>query len=170
MAHIKISLRSFSTLKTHLNGRPWPMPSASSWVFHLLSGFTPSWVWPLRSYSSEPGGSPFRSLDKHPLVDRSFLCHGYMDRDVGDGILDRLANPQRDFSIGNGPGIYEFEFLGAYHFPMGLLLSFLTGSLILCTLLSVVAYPLSLKWIKFYRLKRGKQVGGSESTVPEQEV
>ena len=42
-----------------------------------------------------------------------------MDRDVGDGILDRLANPQRDFSIGNGPGIYEFEFLGAYHFPMG---------------------------------------------------
>jgi uncharacterized protein len=40
----------------------------------------------------------------------------------------------------------------------GLLLSFLTGSLILCTLLGVVAYPLSLKWIKFYRLKRGKQI------------
>jgi hypothetical protein len=49
----------------------------------------------------------------------------------------------------------------------GLLLSFLTGSLILCTLLSVAAYPLSLKWIKFYRLKRGKRIVGSEVTVPE---
>lgn len=33
----------------------------------------------------------------------------------------------------------------------GLLLSFLIGSSILCTLLSLVAYPLSLKWIRFYR-------------------
>lgn len=49
-----------------------------------------------------------------------------------------------------------------------LLLSFLTGSLILCTLLGVVAYPLSLKWIKFYRHKRGKHIVGSEVPVPDQ--
>jgi len=37
----------------------------------------------------------------------------------------------------------------------GLLLSFVIGSLILATLLSLVAYPLSLRGIKFYR-SRGK--------------
>ena len=36
----------------------------------------------------------------------------------------------------------------------GLFLSFNIGSLILCTFLSFVAYPLSLKWIKFYRSRR----------------
>ena len=36
----------------------------------------------------------------------------------------------------------------------GLLLSFLIGSFILCTLLSLVAYPLSLKWIRFYRSRK----------------
>jgi uncharacterized protein (DUF2062 family) len=36
----------------------------------------------------------------------------------------------------------------------GLLLSFGIGSLILCTLLSFIAYPLSLKSIRFYRSRR----------------
>jgi len=36
----------------------------------------------------------------------------------------------------------------------GLLLSFVIGSLILTTLLGLIAYPLSLKWIKFYRSRR----------------
>lgn len=55
--------------------------------------------------------------------------------------------------------------------PWGFLLSFLTGSLILCTLLGVVAYPLSLKWIRFYRLRRSKaKIVGNESSVPQQKV
>jgi len=36
----------------------------------------------------------------------------------------------------------------------GLLLSFLIGSFILCTLFSLSAYPLSLKWIRFYRSRK----------------
>jgi hypothetical protein len=39
----------------------------------------------------------------------------------------------------------------------GLLLSFVIGSLILATLLSLVAYPLSLRGIKFYRSHRKEQ-------------
>lgn len=45
----------------------------------------------------------------------------------------------------------------------GLLFSFLIGSLILCTFLSLIAYPLSLKWIRFYRSKREKQNQADES-------
>jgi len=38
-----------------------------------------------------------------------------------------------------------------------LLLSFMIGSLILAALLGFVAYPLSLRWIKFYRSHRKEQ-------------
>ena len=60
------------------------------------------------------------------------------------------------FQLGMDRGFMSSNFWGCVTSQWGLLLSFLIGSLILCTLLSVVAYPLSLKWIKFYRLKRGK--------------
>ena len=57
-------------------------------------------------------------------------------------------------------GIFQFgmdqEFMSSVFWSRiasqgGLLLSFLIGSFILCTLLSLAAYPLSLRWIKFYR-------------------
>ena len=49
-------------------------------------------------------------------------------------------------------GIYQSpDFWSCIVSQRGLLLSFLTGSLILCALLSFVACPLSLKLIKFYR-------------------
>jgi uncharacterized protein (DUF2062 family) len=70
--------------------------------------------------------------------------------------------------LGTGRGWMNSNFWEHLASQWGLLLSFLTGSLILCTLLGVIAYPLSLKWIKFYRLKRGKQIAGNEPTVPEQ--
>ncbi len=38
-----------------------------------------------------------------------------------------------------------------------LLLSFGIGSMILAIILSLIAYPFSLKWIKFYRLKKGER-------------
>ena len=55
----------------------------------------------------------------------------------------------------------ERGFLGSYFWSRvvsqrGLFFSFNIGSLILCTLLSFAAYPLSLKWIRFYRLHRKK--------------
>ena len=74
------------------------------------------------------------------------------------------------FQLGTDRGWMSSNFWEWVTSQWDLLLSFLTGSLILSVLLGVVAYPLSLKWIKFYRLKRGKQIVGSEATVPEQEM
>ena len=78
------------------------------------------------------------------------------------------------FQLGTDQGFMSSNFWERITSQWGLLLSFLTGSLILCTLLSIAAYPLSLKWIKFYRFRRGKAKivgnGGNEPLVPEQKV
>jgi uncharacterized protein (DUF2062 family) len=75
------------------------------------------------------------------------------------------------FQLGMDRGFMSSNFWGGVTSQWGLLLSFLVGSFILCTLLSVIAYPLSLKWIKFYRRKRGKsKIIGNEPTVPERKV
>jgi uncharacterized protein len=75
------------------------------------------------------------------------------------------------FQLGTDRGFMSSNFWGGLTSHGGLLLSFLIGSFILCTLLSVVAYPLSLKWIKFYRLKRGKaKIVANGPTVPQQKV
>jgi uncharacterized protein (DUF2062 family) len=58
------------------------------------------------------------------------------------------------FQLGMNQGFMGSDFLGRVTSQWGLLLSFLIGSLILCTLFSLVAYPLSLKWIRFYRSRR----------------
>ncbi|MCJ7803776.1 MAG: DUF2062 domain-containing protein [Desulfobacterales bacterium] len=58
------------------------------------------------------------------------------------------------FQLGEDRGFMSSDFWGHIASQWGLLLSFVIGSLILCTLLSFVAYPLSLKWIKFYRSRR----------------
>ena len=60
------------------------------------------------------------------------------------------------FQLGMKREFLSSDFWSRIASQWGLLLSFLIGSLILCTLFSLVAYPLSLRWIQFYRLKRGK--------------
>jgi uncharacterized protein (DUF2062 family) len=60
------------------------------------------------------------------------------------------------FQIGMDRGFMGSDFWGRIASQWELLLSFGIGSLVLATLLSLVAYPLSLKGIRFYRLKRGK--------------
>jgi len=60
------------------------------------------------------------------------------------------------FQLGMDRGFTSSIFWGSVTSQWGLLLSFLIGSLILCSLLGIVAYPLSLKWIRFYRLNREK--------------
>ena len=73
------------------------------------------------------------------------------------------------FQLGMDRGFMSSIFWGCVTSQWGLLLSFLIGSLILCSLLSVVAYPLSLKWIRLCRLKRGKsKIVGNEPSMPEQ--
>jgi uncharacterized protein (DUF2062 family) len=65
------------------------------------------------------------------------------------------------FQLGLDRGFMGSHFWSRVVSQRGLFLSFNIGSLILCTLLSFIAYPLSLKWIRFYRHKRGKDKGVS---------
>ena len=58
--------------------------------------------------------------------------------------------------LGLDGGFMRPDFWNRIASQWGLFLSFNIGSLILCTLLSFLAYPLSLKWIRFYRSRRGR--------------
>ena len=60
------------------------------------------------------------------------------------------------FQTGMAQGFVEWGFWSQLLSHYGLLLSFTIGSLILAIFLGLVAYPLSLKWIKFYRSKRNR--------------
>ena len=59
------------------------------------------------------------------------------------------------FRTGLKEGFLGSEFLGCLTSQWGFLLSFLIGSLILAVFLSLALYPLSLRWIRYYR-SRGK--------------
>jgi uncharacterized protein (DUF2062 family) len=64
------------------------------------------------------------------------------------------ATLKRIFQFGMDQEFMSLDFWSRITSQWGLLLSFGIGSLILCTLLSLVSYPLSLKWIRFYRLRK----------------
>ena len=55
------------------------------------------------------------------------------------------------FQIGLSRGFMSSIFWSRITSQWGLLQSFIIGSLILAALLSLIAYPLSLRWIQFYR-------------------
>jgi uncharacterized protein (DUF2062 family) len=55
------------------------------------------------------------------------------------------------FQLGMDQGFMNSDFWSRIASQWGLLFSFGIGSLILCALLGLIAYPLSLRWIKFYR-------------------
>ncbi len=58
------------------------------------------------------------------------------------------------FQIGLTQGFMSSNFWNSIISQGGLLLSFMVGSLILASLLSLIAYPLSLRGIRFYRLHK----------------
>jgi uncharacterized protein (DUF2062 family) len=60
------------------------------------------------------------------------------------------------FQLGKERGFLSSEFWMQIASQWGLLGSFLTGSLILALVLSLIAYPLSLRGIRFYRSKKAK--------------
>lgn len=60
------------------------------------------------------------------------------------------------FQLGMDQGFMSRGFWGGLLSQWGLLLSFGVGSTILSALLSLALYPLSLKWIKFYRSNKKK--------------
>jgi uncharacterized protein (DUF2062 family) len=51
-------------------------------------------------------------------------------------------------------GFIQSDFWNRLASQSELLLAFGIGSLLLGTILSLIAYPLSLRWIKFYRSRR----------------
>jgi len=61
------------------------------------------------------------------------------------------------FQLGMDQEFMSSDFWSRVASQWGLLLSFVVGSLILATPLALAAYPLSLKWIKFYRSRRKEQ-------------
>jgi uncharacterized protein (DUF2062 family) len=83
------------------------------------------------------------------------------------GFRTEWATLKEIFQLGLDRGFTSSIFWGGMTSQGGLLLSFLTGSFILSLLLSVLAYPLSLKWIRFYRRNREKpKIAANEPTVP----
>jgi uncharacterized protein (DUF2062 family) len=58
------------------------------------------------------------------------------------------------FQFGMEKGFISSDFWSRVTSQRGILLSFLVGSLILAALFALVAYPLALRWIKFYRSHR----------------
>lgn len=70
------------------------------------------------------------------------------------------------FQLGKEKGFLASEFWMQIASQWGLLASFLTGSLILALLLSLIAYPLSLRGIRFYRShKKAESKGHSQEEV-----
>jgi len=65
------------------------------------------------------------------------------------------------FQFGTDQGFMNSDFWIRIGSQWGLLLSFLIGSLILCTLLSLIGYPLALKWIRFYRSRKKSDSHGA---------
>jgi hypothetical protein len=63
------------------------------------------------------------------------------------------------FRLGKDQGFVSSNFWGCIASQWDLFLSFMIGSLILAAFLSLVAYPLSLRWIKYYRLNKRKSQG-----------
>jgi len=61
---------------------------------------------------------------------------------------------KRMFQSGIDQGFMSSDFWDRVASQSGLLLSFTVGSLALAACLALIAYPLSLKWIKFYRSHR----------------
>lgn len=61
------------------------------------------------------------------------------------------------FQLGMDKGFMSSNFWSQISTQWGLLLSFGVGSLILAFFLSLISYPVSLKWIKFYRSNKLKK-------------
>lgn len=78
------------------------------------------------------------------------------------GFWINWATLKEIFQLGMDQGFLGSDFWSRVTSQSGLLLSFLIGSLILCILLSLISYPLSLKWIRFYRSRRKQQFNGEK--------
>lgn len=60
--------------------------------------------------------------------------------------------------LGRKQSFLSIDFWDRLFSHLGLFLSFNIGSLIFSTLLALIAYPISLKWIRFYRSQKKEKV------------
>jgi len=67
------------------------------------------------------------------------------------------ATLKQIFQSGVDQGFMNLNFWNCVASQRGFFLSFGIGSIILCTLLGLIAYPFSLKWIKFCRTHKKRQ-------------
>lgn len=74
------------------------------------------------------------------------------------------------FQLGMKEGFIGSGFWSQVASQSGLLLSFLIGSLLLCTLLGLAAYPLSLRWIRFYRSHKRQEPRVEDKEPSEEKV
>ncbi len=58
--------------------------------------------------------------------------------------------------LGINKGFFSIEFWNGIYSQKGLFISFNVGSLLLSIFFALVAYPLSLKWIRSYRTRRSR--------------
>ncbi len=72
------------------------------------------------------------------------------------------ATLKQIFQLGVDHGFMNLNFWNGVASQRGLFLSFGIGSLILCIFLSLVSYPFSLRWIKFYRTHKMRPVTGEK--------
>ena len=72
------------------------------------------------------------------------------------------ATLKQIFQSGVDQGFMNLNFWNCVASQRGLFLSFGIGSIILCTLLSLAAYPLSLRWIRFYRTYKKATIPGEK--------
>ena len=94
-------------------------------------------------------------------MDYSLLHGGNLGGDESLGFQLDPAVLAEIFQFGLNEGFIQSGFWNRLASQSGLLLAFGIGSLLLGTILSLLAYPISLRWIKFYRSKR-KQDGLSK--------
>ncbi len=67
------------------------------------------------------------------------------------GFRIEKATLKKLFQMGMSKEFVSSDFWSRIASQWGLFLSFMIGSLILAVLLSLIVYPLALRWIKFYR-------------------
>jgi uncharacterized protein (DUF2062 family) len=84
------------------------------------------------------------------------------------GFWTDLETLEEIFQSGRVQGFMSSDFWRQFASQSGLLLSFLIGSLLLCTLLGLVAYPIALRWIRFYRARKRQELR-VEGKVPSEE-
>ncbi len=74
------------------------------------------------------------------------------------------------FRMGMEKGFLGSDFLDCLTSQWGFLLSFLIGSLILSVSLSLVLYPVSLRWIRYYRSRTGRSISRNPKSLPDRQA